>query len=184
MRHYFASGLRHIEYSDTYAEADLFTRLDSQTNIVSLRFPFLLHNDYSSPSTPLPAIPTRTHLLSGPSTQSQLFLFPMPPLSPLPLTPKPTQDTFMHTADTLLPNLTIVNGPPHLLFLLAPSRPLIDASITISTPIYARFRPMTTLKSHPPSVRRLSVSPSSMWANVRMKRHFAVSSSYALTLRN
>ncbi|PBK79690.1 hypothetical protein ARMGADRAFT_1069342 [Armillaria gallica] len=82
----------------------------------------------------------------------------MPPLSPLPPTPTPTKDTFTHTTDTLLPNLTTLEGPPHLAVLLAPSRPLIDASITISTPIYAGFRPTTTLESLSPSVRRLRLT--------------------------
>ncbi|KAK0226869.1 hypothetical protein EDD85DRAFT_976139 [Armillaria nabsnona] len=45
--------------------------------------------------------------------------------------------------------------PPHLVILFTPSCPLIDASITISTLIYAGFRPMTTLESLLPSVRRL-----------------------------
>ncbi len=80
-------------------------------------------------------------------------LFPTPRLSPLPLTPTLTQDTFNHVADTPLPNLTTIQGPPHLANFLAPSRPLIDVSITISTPIYAGFRPMTTLESFPLSVR-------------------------------
>ncbi len=70
----------------------------------------------------------------------------------------PTQDTFTHAANTLLPNLTTLRGPPHLVILLAPSRPLVDASITISTPVYAGFRPTTTLESRPLSVRPLHVA--------------------------
>ncbi|KAK0432074.1 hypothetical protein EV421DRAFT_1924819 [Armillaria borealis] len=65
------------------------------------------------------------------------FLFPTPPLSPLPPTPTPTQGLFMHTATTLLPALTTLQDPPHLTIFLVPSRPLVDTSITISTPIYA-----------------------------------------------
>ncbi|KAG7439285.1 uncharacterized protein BT62DRAFT_768359 [Guyanagaster necrorhizus] len=160
VRHHSAFGLRHVEFGDTrlswQAEAELLTWLDGQTNIVSLRFPSLLDDgDDSSPSTPLPATPTRSRLLSAPTTPGCLSLFPMPPLSPLPPTPTPTQESFMHTAATLLPNLTALHGPPHLIILLAPSRPLIDVSITISTPIYAGFCPTTTLESLPPSVRRL-----------------------------
>ncbi|KAK0432071.1 hypothetical protein EV421DRAFT_1924806 [Armillaria borealis] len=45
-------------------------------------------------------------------------------------------------------------GSPHRIILLAPSRPLMDASITIPTPVYAGFRPTTTLESLPSSVRR------------------------------
>ncbi|PBK80369.1 hypothetical protein ARMGADRAFT_1171932 [Armillaria gallica] len=56
---------------------------------------------------------------------------------------------------TLLPNLTSLYGPPHLVILLAPSGPLIDASITISSPIYARLCPTMTLETLPSSVRRL-----------------------------
>ncbi|SJL17972.1 uncharacterized protein ARMOST_21543 [Armillaria ostoyae] len=162
LRHHSAFGLRHIEFGNTrlsgQAEIELLTWLDGQTNVVSLRFPFLLDDDDdASPPTPLPATPTRTRLLSAPTTPSQPFLFPMPPLSPLPPTPTPTQDTFTftHTEATLLPNLATLHAPPHLIILLAPSRPLIDATITISTPIYAGFRPTTTLESLPASVRRL-----------------------------
>ncbi|PBK85913.1 hypothetical protein ARMGADRAFT_1035912 [Armillaria gallica] len=149
--------LRHTLFGQ--ADAELLTWLDGQTNLVSLRFPFLLDDDDdASAPTPLPITPTRTHLLSAPTTPSQPFLFPMPPLSPLPPTPTPTQDTFTHTTDTLPPNLTTLQGSPHLATLLAPSRPLIDASITISTPIYAGFQPTTTLESLPLSVRRLRVA--------------------------
>ncbi|KAK0226854.1 hypothetical protein EDD85DRAFT_1027347 [Armillaria nabsnona] len=163
LRHHSAFGLRYIEFGNTrlsgQAEGELLTWLDGQTNVVSLRFPFLLDDDDddASPPTPLPATPTRIRLLSAPTTPSQSFLFPMPPLSPLPPTPTPTRDTFTHTAETLLPNLTTLQGPPRLVILLAPSRPLIDASITISKPIYAGFRPTTTLESLPSSVRRLNL---------------------------
>ncbi|PBK85918.1 hypothetical protein ARMGADRAFT_1035914 [Armillaria gallica] len=164
LHHHSAFGLRHVEFGNTrlsgQAEAELLMWLDSQTNVVPLRFPFLLDDDDkdASPPTPLPATPTRTRLLSAPTTPSQPFLFPMPPLSPIPPTPTPTRDTFTHTAETLLSNLTTLHGPPRLIILLATSRPLIDASITISTPIYAVFRPTTALESLPPSVRRLHFS--------------------------
>ncbi|KAK0432942.1 hypothetical protein EV421DRAFT_1910498 [Armillaria borealis] len=46
-------------------------------------------------------------------------------------------------------------GSPHRIILLAPSRPLIDASITISTPIHAGSHPTTTLESLPSSVCHL-----------------------------
>ncbi len=130
---------------------------DDQTNVVSLLSPFLIDDDDddASPPTPLPATPTRTRLLSSPTTPSQSFLFLMPPLSPLPPTPTQTQDTFTHTGATLLPNLTTLQDPPHLIILLALSRALIDLSITISALIYGGFRPTTTLESLPPSVRRL-----------------------------
>ncbi|KAK0226832.1 hypothetical protein EDD85DRAFT_958607 [Armillaria nabsnona] len=39
-------------------------------------------DDNASLPTPLPATPTRTRLLSTPTTSSQAFLFPMTPLSP------------------------------------------------------------------------------------------------------
>ncbi|KAK0432076.1 hypothetical protein EV421DRAFT_1742595 [Armillaria borealis] len=79
----------------------------------------------------------------------------MPPLLLLLPTPMPTQDTFTPAADTLLSNLTTLQGPPHLVILLAPSRPLIDMSITISTPIYAGFHLTMTLESLHPYVCRL-----------------------------
>ncbi len=131
--------------------------LDGQTNVVSLRFAFLVDDDddNASPPTPLPATPTRTRLLSAPTTSSQPFLFPMLPLSP---TPMKTRDMVTHNTETLLPNLTTLQGPPRPAVLLAPSRPLINASIIISMPIYAGVRPTTTFESLPPSVRRLRFS--------------------------
>ncbi|KAK0437424.1 uncharacterized protein EV420DRAFT_1652037 [Desarmillaria tabescens] len=58
-------------------------------NVVSTRFPSLLEDNDGdqSPSTLLPAIPTHTRLLSAPTMPSRRTLFPMPPLSVLPLTP-------------------------------------------------------------------------------------------------
>ncbi len=165
VRHHSAFGLRHIEFGNTrlsgQAEAELLTWLDGQTNVVSLRFPFLVddEDDDASPPTPLPATPTRTRLLSTPTTPSQPFFISHASAITAPrLLQRRLGDTFSHTAETLLPNLTTLQGPPRLAVLLAPSRPLIDASITISTPIYAGFRATTTLESLPPSVRRLRFS--------------------------
>ncbi|SJL17974.1 uncharacterized protein ARMOST_21545 [Armillaria ostoyae] len=56
------------------------------------------------------------------------------------------------------PNLTSLYGPPHLVILLAPSGPLIDASITISSTIYAGLCPTTTLETLPSSVHRLRLN--------------------------
>ncbi len=88
LRHHSAFGLCHIDIGNTrlseQAEAELLMWLDGQTNVVSLRFAFLVddHDVNASPPTPLPATPTRTRLLSAPTTSSQPFLFLMPPLSP------------------------------------------------------------------------------------------------------
>ncbi|PBK85915.1 hypothetical protein ARMGADRAFT_543618 [Armillaria gallica] len=90
------------------AETELLTWLDGQTNVVSLRFPFLVDDDASRP-TAFPATPRRTRVLSAPTIPSQSFLFPMPPLSPLPPTPTPTKDTFMNAAATTL------QGSPRLI---------------------------------------------------------------------
>ncbi|KAK0190186.1 hypothetical protein F5146DRAFT_1002356 [Armillaria mellea] len=107
-------------------------------------FPILLDNydgdGDASPPTPLLATPTRTRLLSAPTPPSKPFLFPMPPLSPLPATPTPTQDSFAHTAATLLPNLMTLYATPRFIILLAPSCPLIEATITISTLTYCHPR--------------------------------------------
>ncbi len=92
-----------------------------------------------------------------PLRRANHFYFPCLRYRRLPA-PMRTLDTFTHTAETLLPNLTTLRGPPRLAVLLAPSRPLIDASISISMPIYAGFRPTTTFESLPPSVRRLRFS--------------------------
>ncbi len=93
----------------------------------------------------------------------------MPPLSLLSPTPTPTQDTFTQAADALLPNLTTLQGPPHLVILLAPSRPLIDVSITISTPVYVGFRPTTTIESLPPSINRLRFTLKSVGKRIEEK---------------
>ncbi|KAK0226844.1 hypothetical protein EDD85DRAFT_940593 [Armillaria nabsnona] len=97
---YTLQSTRHEPFWSTpyQAEAELLTWLDDQTNVVSLRFPFLVDDDDdASPPTPLPATPTCTRLLSAPTTPSQPLLFPMPPLSPLPPTLTPTQDTVRPT---------------------------------------------------------------------------------------
>ncbi|KAK0226837.1 hypothetical protein EDD85DRAFT_1027340 [Armillaria nabsnona] len=90
----------------------------------------------------------------------------MPPLSPLPPTSTPTQDTFSHKGDTLLSNLL---GLPHLIVLLVPSSPLFDVSITISMPIYTGFRPTTTLESLPTTVRCLHFTYQSMGKHAEKK---------------
>ncbi|KAK0432965.1 hypothetical protein EV421DRAFT_1910519 [Armillaria borealis] len=104
LRHHSAFRLCHIKFGNTplsrQAEAELLTWLDGQTNIISLRFPFLLDDDDdASPPMPLPTTPTGTPLLSAPTMPTQPS---MPPLSPLPPTPTLTQDTFTHTGATLL----------------------------------------------------------------------------------
>ncbi len=92
--------LHDIMLSDTklsgQAEAKLLTWLDGQTNVISFHFPLplLLDNDAT------------TRHLSAPT-----------PLLTL------TQDIFTHAAATLLPNLTTLHGPPHLVILFAPSLP-------------------------------------------------------------
>ncbi|KAK0482927.1 hypothetical protein EDD18DRAFT_1112444 [Armillaria luteobubalina] len=92
-----------------------------------------------------------TALTTSVDLTNQPFLFPMPSLSPT-----PTQDTFAHIAETLLPNLMTLQGLPRLIIHLTSSRPLIDASIIVSKTIHAGFRPTTTrLESLPPSLRHL-----------------------------
>ncbi|SJL17980.1 uncharacterized protein ARMOST_21551 [Armillaria ostoyae] len=136
-----AHTLRVPAWSSAQARAYL---IRPQTNIVSLRFPIILldDNDNSVPSTPLPATPTHTRLLSLPTTSSRLSPPPLPP------TPIRNQDAFMHTATTLFPNLANLHGSPYLI-ILAPFRPLINLLITISILIYAGFRPTTILKYLP-----------------------------------
>ncbi|KAK0482906.1 hypothetical protein EDD18DRAFT_1362306 [Armillaria luteobubalina] len=80
-----------------------------------------------------------------------LFFLQMPLLSPT-----STQDTFTQITGTLLPDLTSFQGPSRVIVPLAPSRPLINASMTISKTIYAGFRRTTTRpESLPPSLRHL-----------------------------
>ncbi len=76
LRHHSAFGLRYIEFGNTHlcgqAEGELLTWLDGQTNVVSLRFPFLIND--ASPPTPLPAMPTHTRLLSARHAKPTFFI--------------------------------------------------------------------------------------------------------------
>ncbi len=90
-----------------------------------LRFSSLLDDDdVSSPPAPLSAAPTLTRLLSVPIPPRGPFIFPTPPLSPLPPTLMPTQDLFTHTATTLFLALTTVQGHPPLIIPRASSWPV------------------------------------------------------------
>ncbi len=91
-------------------------------------------DDVSSPPTPLSATP-----YPHPIPPSGDFLLSTPPLLP-------TQDLFTHIATTLLPALATLQGLPHHIIFLAPSRSLVDASITISMPIYAVRHDMEELE--------------------------------------
>ncbi len=126
----------------------------SQTNVGLLRFPLLLETTMTRPfSHHFPPHIRVLDIFLPEATRS----LPMPPLSPLPPTPTPTQNMFPQKADTLLPNLAILLGPSLLLILLAPSYPLIGASITILKPIYAGFRPTSPLQLLPLFVHHLRV---------------------------
>ncbi|KAG7439847.1 uncharacterized protein BT62DRAFT_1013390 [Guyanagaster necrorhizus] len=99
--------------------------LASMDSLRSLSFPsFYIHTVHHHSSTS--SLSTLIRL------RTRLSLFPMPPLLSLPSTSTPTQHLFTHTSATLLPNLVNLHGPPHLIFPLAPSRPLIDMWITVS----------------------------------------------------
>ncbi len=79
----------HIHLSGQ-AKRELLKWLDSQTNMVSFRFPFLLDNDGdTSPLMPFPPTLTCTRLPPVPTMPSPPF---MPPLSSLPPTPTLTED--------------------------------------------------------------------------------------------
>ncbi len=79
----------HIRLSGQ-AKRELLKWLDSQTNMVSFRFPFLLDNDGdTSPLMPFPPTLTCTRLPPVPTMPSPPF---MPPLSSLPPTPTLTED--------------------------------------------------------------------------------------------
>ncbi|PBK80396.1 hypothetical protein ARMGADRAFT_1171937 [Armillaria gallica] len=115
--------------------------LYGQTNVVSLRFPTYAHPGplcahHTKRTVSIPrgsAIVAPSYSNAGSGRLHAYYLY----------------------SHTLLPNLTSLYGPPHLVILLAPSGPLIDASITISSPIYARLCPTMTLETLPSSVRRL-----------------------------
>ncbi|KAK0442515.1 uncharacterized protein EV420DRAFT_1077090 [Desarmillaria tabescens] len=158
VRHHSAFGLYHIESTNTcpsgHAEGDLLTGLDGQRKSVSLRF-------FHYPMTTM-AHQHRHHFIlplrvpashSEPAKPRRISLSPVPPL---PLTSILTQDAFILTAVTMLPNLTSSHAPPHLIILLASSRLLVDVSITVSTLNYAEPHVTATLESLPASVLRFS----------------------------
>ncbi len=188
LRHHSAFGLRHIEFGNTHlsgqAEGELIMWLDGQTNVVSLRLPFLIDDDDddASPHTPLPATPTGTRLLSAPTTPSEPFLFPMPRYH--------RSRLLQHRLGTRWPIL-----PRLCCLILQPSRPSTSsypprAFSTSNRRVYHHFqanlcwfRPTTTLECllHPFAV---SISSSSAWVSARRKRHFAVLLSYARISKN
>ncbi|KAK0491946.1 hypothetical protein EDD18DRAFT_1358369 [Armillaria luteobubalina] len=70
------------------------------TNVV-LRLPLLIDDDDDDASLHTPVrTPTHIRLLSAPTPPSQPSLLLMPRLSPLPPTPAPTQDMFMHATES------------------------------------------------------------------------------------
>ncbi|KAK0497716.1 hypothetical protein EDD18DRAFT_1351519 [Armillaria luteobubalina] len=84
--------------------SDVLEEEDEEKIEVSVLFLVDDDNEDASLLMPLPITPTCVQLLSS----------PMPLLLPLPPIPMPTQDTFMHITEMLLPNLTTLEGPPHL----------------------------------------------------------------------
>ncbi|KAK0477736.1 hypothetical protein EDD18DRAFT_1365239 [Armillaria luteobubalina] len=102
-----------------------------------------------------PPTSTCVLLLSVLMILSQPFLFLIHLLFVLPPTPTLMENTFGCTTKASLPNLMTLQGLPHLAILLALSQPLINVSITISTPTYAEFHPTATLESLPPPVFHL-----------------------------
>ncbi|KAK0433916.1 uncharacterized protein EV420DRAFT_490072 [Desarmillaria tabescens] len=165
IQHHSAFDLRHIEFGDTHlsgqAEANLLTRLDGQTNVVSLRFPFLLEDDDGDeppPSTPLPATRMRTRLLSARTTPSRLSLFPMPPLSPLP--------------PTLIDVSITISTPIYAGFVLHPlsnpSLPLSAVSTLSSSPsVNAKKKRISEARSsHTPTLRNSSSKERACWGSV------------------
>lgn len=138
LRHHSALGLCHINFGYTchaeQAKAVLFSWLDGETSIVSLQFPSLLDDD-SPPCMPLPATPMRNRLLSTPS---------QPHASVIAVSACSNADSsYVHTYGRY--SVPKTYDPLHLIILVALSRPLIDASITISMLMYAVFRPTSTL---------------------------------------
>ncbi len=107
------------------------------------QFRLLLDDD---PNSPLPATQTRTRLLSAQTS--------CPYSSAIPTSAYFNTDSgYVHGSCSHSTPKSYRS--PHRVILLAPSRPLIDASITVAIPIYAGFRPTTTLESLSPSTRRL-----------------------------
>ncbi len=110
----------------------------------------------ASPPTPLPATPTCTrshHAMSIPHASAiaapadsghlhayrrqsapESYHFPRPSAYCGHSVPK----SYTHCRCSV-PNITVFQGPAHLVILLAPSLPLVGASVTISTPINPGF---------------------------------------------
>ncbi len=138
----------------------------SQTNVGLLRFPLLLETTMTRPfSHHFPPHIRVLDIFLPEATRS----LPMPPLSPLPPTPTPTQNMFPQKADTLLPNLAILVGP------LSPSHPP-GALLSSNRRIYHHFKTnICRFPSHksPPVAAAICTSPP--------RRDSVVPSSYAVT---
>ncbi|KAJ3496705.1 hypothetical protein NLJ89_g10447 [Agrocybe chaxingu] len=139
----------------------LFTWLDGQTNITTLRFPKLEDCHLSSPLTPKTNLPEQSGAATAPSSP-HLKVFPT--LSPfatpipspssacfnVPSVPQTPSSPFNST--TLLPNLAEFHATPSLLMHLFPSvntlrRPLKAVSLNITTTLYSGLRPAALMSS-------------------------------------
>ncbi|KAK0432948.1 hypothetical protein EV421DRAFT_1451382 [Armillaria borealis] len=151
LRHHSTFGLCHNEFGNPHlsrqADAKLLTWLDGQTNVVSVRFQFLLDDDDSaSPASPLPATPSC--ILSVPTTSSGLHF---PRLRCRRPAYSSANSRYVHAHRRHTAPQSYDHPRPDT----SCHPPCAASASNYSTLIYAGFCPTTTLKSHPPSARRL-----------------------------
>ncbi|KDR72863.1 hypothetical protein GALMADRAFT_252173 [Galerina marginata CBS 339.88] len=170
LSHHTAFGLKNLTFlNDTTTEAEtraLFTWLDGQTNITSLRFTCLEDTHTSTKLSISSNIPLHDNTRPGtapsspylkPFSTSGLSPYASPTSSPRsacfhrPLSP-PTPFT-LFTSSSLLPNLSTLHATPALLTLLTspletPSRrPLKSVTLNINTTLYNGLRPASLMSA-------------------------------------
>jgi hypothetical protein len=159
LAHYTSFGLRTITFlNSTISEAEtkaLFSWLDGQINISTLRFPNLFDVESSTGSAK-----TKSRKDSLPTTSENGYLSPskyFPSTSPYPSpasSPTPsvlTQHMSLFTSLTLLPNLTTLHATPSLVMSLAhlenSRRPLRSVSLNINSTLYSGLRPASLMSA-------------------------------------
>ncbi|KAF9523332.1 hypothetical protein CPB83DRAFT_775661 [Crepidotus variabilis] len=175
-----AFGLRSITFlNDSFTEPEmkaLFTWLDGQINITSLRFPYLLDPQKESHPlivrTNLPVDSSssgKTSVSKRPQTAPDSPFLKVFPTTPSPYTtpiPSPSsalfndtsiyQEVFPFTSSTLLPNLATLHATPSLVTSLSVPldngstsirRPLELVTLNINSTLYTGLRPAALMSS-------------------------------------
>jgi len=155
LRHHTAFGLRNLTFLNRKLseseERELFTWLDGQTNIITLRFPNLQESE------PRPVSPVAD---DGEKNFSD-FLSPIQSPSAVSQSPQPSPSSFTSTfanippapslypynSPSLLPSLNTLHVTPTLATLLAPVRPVRHIVLNIDSTLYTGLRPAAIMSS-------------------------------------